>query len=175
MYTVTQWNNREDRDQRRRVVWVMSVPVLKDGAAAERINAFLERLASAFREWISDDLKRELDERYAKADRAGRMAFPADVRLLCLCREADDLFSAHFTAQITLGDTTRSGCASFVWSKSDGHLLSLSEIAEPGFAASHRGWSFYLAADGLRVYRTDRKGKMKSRERLPDIKTKFSS
>lgn len=173
MYTVTQWDNREDRDQRRRVVWVLSVPALKDGAGADAVNAFLERFASAFREWIAADLKKELDERYAKADRAGRMAFPADARLLCLCREAGDLFSAHFTAQISLGDQTRSGCASFVWSKSDGHLLRLSDLTGPGYASSHRGWAFYLAADGLRVYRADRKGKITKRERVPDIKTEI--
>ncbi len=175
MYTTIQWDNRDDREQRRRVIWAMTLPLLRDCGGADAVCAFIERLASAFREWIAADLVKELDGRYAKADRAGRMAFPADVRLHCLCRETDVLFSTHFTATVSLGEDTRSACVSFVWDKSDGRLMRLSDLTPPGFAASHRGWAFYLAADGLRVYRADRSGKITKREKVPDIKSGISS
>ncbi len=186
MYTTVQSDNRMKRDQRKIVAFTLTRPVLQSSAGAERINGFLEAFVSAYQGWIESDLIKDLTARYESADRAERIhRFPADVRLHCLCRESDDFFSAHFVAEVSVGEETDARCASFVWNTASGELLRLSDLTGKAFAAARRGWRFYLASDGLRIYRVNRHGKIVKREKYPqekyrqekdpDIKTETSS
>lgn len=168
MYTLTQSDNRASRDQRKIVSFSLTRPVLQSGAGADRINSFLEQFVTAYQGWIESAFLKDLTAKYEAADRAQRIhGFPADVRLHCLCRESDGLFSAHFTAEISADGETAARCASFVWDTASGNLLCLSDLAGKSFAAARRGWRFYLSTDGLRVYRADRHGKIVKREKYP--------
>lgn len=168
MYTTVQLDNRLDHDQRKIVTFTLTRPVLQDGTGAERINGFLEEFVNAYRGWIESDFLKDLTAKYESADRAERIhRFPANIRLHCLCRESGDLFSAHFTAEVSVGEETNAHPASFVWNRLSGELLRLSDLTGKTFAAARRGWRFYLADNGLRVYRVDRRGKIVKREKYP--------
>lgn len=168
-YCTEHLDNRPDRRSRQILFWRITRPVLESGAGREQINRFLCDFTDAYRGYIEGKLLPMLEEQYQKADRAERIArFPCHVRLSCLCREMDSVFSTHFSAEVFSGSEMVSlTLRSFVWNSESGNLLRLSDLAGKHLASARSGWSFYLAADGLRLYRTDRHGKVTKREKYP--------
>lgn len=168
-YQTEHLDNRPDRRSRQILFWQITRPILESGSGREEINRFLGDFTDAYRCYLEGRLLPLLEERYQKSSRGERMEhFPYHAKLSCLCREMDSVFSTHFSAEIFSGaETVSLILRSFVWDSDSGNLLRLSDLSGKTLASARSGWSFYLASDGLRLYRTDRHGKVIKREKYP--------
>lgn len=180
-YVIDYIDNRAEREERTLMRLRVARPTLYgEHAGYESIGRFVGELVDAYIKYVRACLYPCLKDRYEHSEPSARRdEFPYSVTLICVCSEAAwsnpvrqgtrELFSMHFSSELASADREYTSLAlrSFVFDVDSGFVQTLSDVAGRRLASKRRGWSFYLSKGMLRLYKTDRHGKVKKREKYP--------